>query len=330
MNKLNFAILGPGSIARNMAATVRAMDSVAPYAVASREISRAREFAARYGFEKAYGSYREMIDDPAVDLVYIATPHAFHAEQMLQCLEGGKHVLCEKAFTKTADEAKKVLALAREKGLLAAEAIWPRYMPMAKTLRDFCASGKIGKIHGLACNLGYPVSHVERLREPALAGGGLLDVGVYTLHFASLVMGNAIKDVASAALLSDRGVDLQGSVALTYEDGRMASLFYTVLGHTDRTGALFGEKGYALVGNINNFEHLRVYDEAHNLVEEIERPAQITGFEYEVQSAVDAIRRGEVECPEAPHGDILHVMELMDRIRHDWGMWYPGERIIDN
>lgn len=325
MKKRNVGILGAGNIANYMANTLVHMNAVVPYAVAAREKERAEGFAARYGIQKAYGSYREMIGDPAVDLIYIATPHSHHAEHMRQCLEGGKHVLCEKAFTSTAKEAREVFALAKQKGLLVTEAIWPRYMPMARTIRDFLASGKIGKIHSMTCNLGYPVAHVKRLREPSLAGGALLDVGVYTMHFASLVMGNDVKDVASAAVMNEKGVDLQGCAALTYGGGRMANVFFSVLCATDRIGAIHGEEGYALIGNINNFEYLRVYNRDHELIEETLRAPQITGFEYEVRAAMDAIERGALECAEATHADTLFVMELMDSIRHGWGMWYPWE-----
>mgnify|MGYP005944162459 CR=1 FL=1 len=161
--KYNFAIMGAGSIAQRMGETVQKTDIVNGYAVASRDLSRAQNLADKYGFCKAYGSYDEMLADPAVDLVYIATPHVFHASQIEQCLRAGKHVLCEKSFTINADQARRVTALAQKKGLLLAEAIWPRYMPMAKTLREFAASDKIGKIHSLTANLGYPVYH----REPA-------------------------------------------------------------------------------------------------------------------------------------------------------------------
>lgn len=227
-------------------------------------------------------------------------------------------ILCEKAFTRTAEEARSVLALAAEKKLLVTEAIWPRYMPMAQTLREFSSSGKLGKIRALTCNLGYPVSHVARIKDPALAGGALLDVGVYTLNFAALILGRDIRKVSSCACFSDRGVDLQGSATIGYGDGSMASVFFSVLSPTDRLGAIYGEIGYALVENINNFISLRVFDSDHNLVEEIMRPPQLTGFEYELTAAIDAIRQGLIECPQMPHSETIFIMELMDEIRRKW------------
>jgi len=326
MKKINFAILGAGSISNMLGITVQKMDTVNAYAVASRDLGRAQSIARKYGFEKSYASYEEMLSDPEVDLVYIATPHSHHAEHVRLCLEAGKHVLCEKAFTVTAAEARSITALAKEKKLLLTEAIWPRYMPMAKTLQDFVKSEKIGKIHSLTCNLGYPIAHIERIQNPELAGGALLDVGVYTLTFASIIMGDDIMDITTTAVMNDRGVDMKSTTTLTYSDGRISSLFSSALGPTDRMGILYGETGYAIVNNINNFESLKVYNADHVLVEQIDRPEQITGYEYEVQAAADAISAGELECADMPHDESIFIMELMDKIRHCWGMWYPGEK----
>jgi len=326
MKKINIAILGAGSIANMMGTTVQKMDTVTAYAVASRDLGRAQSIARKYGFQKAYGSYEEMLSDPNVDLVYIATPHSLHAANVRQCLEAGKHVLCEKSFTVTAMEARSITTLAKEKKLLLTEAIWPRYMPMAKTLLDFVKSEKIGKIHSLTCNLGYPIGHIERIQNPDLAGGALLDVGIYTLSFASLIMGNDVKEITTTAVMNDRGVDLKSTTTLTYSDGRISSLFSSVLGPTDRMGVLYGETGYAIVDNINNFESLKIYNAGHELTEQINRPAQITGYEYEVQAAADAINAGELECADMPHAETILIMELMDKIRHIWGLWYPGEK----
>ncbi len=326
MEKLNFGILGTGWIANEMADTLARSGDAKLYAVASRELSRAQTFAARYDIPKAYGSDADLLADPDVDVVYVASPHSRHAEQMKACLEAGKHILCEKAFTVTAKEAREVLALAHEKKRVVAEALWPRYMPMAKTIRAFCESGKIGRVYGVYCNLGYPVATVPRLREPELAGGALLDVGVYTLNFAALVLGGEVTGFTSSAVKNELGVDTQGSIALTYSGGRMATLLYSVLGATDRLGIIYGEKGYALIENINNFESLRAYDEDYRLIEHIERSPQVTGYEYEVRAIVEAIQMGATECPDMPHSETIRIMELMDDIRHGWGLWYPGER----
>ena len=325
MKPVKVAILGAGVIARKMAETVVGMDTVEGCAVAARDLNRAQAFAKEFGFAKAYGSYEEMLADPEVELVYVATPHSHHCAHAKLCLEAGKHVLVEKAFTANATQAREVLELAEKKGLVAAEAIWPRYMPMADTLREICQSGIIGKVTTLTGNLGYVISNVPRLRDPALAGGALLDVGVYALTFASIVFGGDVQKVTSSAVLTDQGVDAQNSITLTYGDGRVAILNSSMLALSDRMGVLYGDRGFAIVENINNFEEIRVYDLDRKLIARHEQPKQLTGFEYELQSTVDAIRDGRLECPEMPHSEILRVMELMDGLRRDWGVRYPFE-----
>ena len=176
---MNIGFIGAGQIANTMAYTMQRMEDVNLYAVAARDLDRAEAFAARYGFEKAYGSYGEMLLDPNVELVYIATPHSHHAEHMKLCIAHGKHVLCEKAFTLNAAQAREVAALAKEKGVYVAEAIWTRYMPSRAMINEVLASGVIGNITAMTANLCYPVSSRERCIQPELAGGALLDVGIY-------------------------------------------------------------------------------------------------------------------------------------------------------
>ena len=187
---MKIGILGAGGIAVQMAKTVAGMKDVENYAVAARSFERAQAFAEKYGFSKAYGSYEEMLADPQVDLVYIATPHSHHYLHAKMCLEAGKNVLCEKAFTVNADQARKLFALAKEKNLLITEAIWTRYMPSRKMIDDIISSGVIGEVTAVTANLNYAISEVERIRKPELAGGALLDVGVYTINFASMVLGD--------------------------------------------------------------------------------------------------------------------------------------------
>lgn len=184
--KIKVAILGAGGIAHAMALTLNRMaddprytNLVEPYAVAARDGERAADFARQYGLPVSYGSYEEMLADPEVDLVYIATPHSLHAEQGEQCLRAGKNILVEKSFTANTAQAERLLATARETGLLCTEAIWTRYMPSRTIIHDLLASGIIGEIRTVSANLGYTITGKARLTDPALAGGALLDVGVY-------------------------------------------------------------------------------------------------------------------------------------------------------
>lgn len=323
---INIGIIGAGRIAGIMAATLREMDCVACYGVAARDLDRAERFAKEYGFSKAYGSYEELVQDETVELVYIATPHSHHYEHIKLCLNHGKHVLCEKSFTINEGQAREVLAMAKEKGLLLTEAIWTRYMPMRKTLDEVLASGVIGKPQMLTANLGYLIGQKERIMKPELAGGALLDVGIYPLNFAAMVFGGEVKEIVGTAVLTELGVDAQNSMTLIYPDGKMAVLNSSAMGLSDRQGVIYGDKGFVEVDNINNCEGIRVYDVDRNLVASYETPKQISGYEYEVEACVRAIASGELECPEMPHAETLRMMRWMDELRRQWGMVYPMER----
>lgn len=323
---MKIGIIGAGNIAGIMAATLQQLKDAECYAIASRDIKRANAFADKYGFERAYGSYADMLSDPYVELVYIATPHSHHYEHIKMCLNHGKHVLCEKAFCANADQAKEVLLMAEDKGLLLAEAIWTRYMPMRDLINKVLKSGIIGNATSLSANLGYPLIGKSRLIRPELAGGALLDLGVYVLNFASMVFGDDIDSVAANCVKLDSGVDAQENIMLTYKDGRMASLYATMLAQTDRRGMINGTSGYIEVENINNYEMIRVFNLERKIVAEYTAPTQITGYEYEVIAAMKAIREGRYECPQMPHAQILRMMQLMDSIRSAWGIEFPFER----
>lgn len=322
---MNIAILGAGNIASTMAITLQPLKGVTCYAVASRDKKRARAFADKYGFQEAYGSYIEMLSDPNVELVYIATPHSHHYDHIKMCLSHGKHVLCEKAFTANAEQAEEVFRMAEERGLLLTEAIWTRYMPMRDTINNVIKSGVIGNPTSLSANLGYPLEHVERMVNMDLAGGALLDLGVYTLNFASMVFGDDITGVSAECIKYNTGVDAQETIMLRYADGKMASLYATMLAQTDRRGLINGTNGYIEVENINNPEAVKVYNLERRLIAEYVAPTQITGYEYEVKSCIDAINEGRIECPEMPHSETIRMMRLMDMIRKVWGIKFPFE-----
>ena len=323
---MKMGILGAWNIAGKMAETIHEMPQVISWAVASRNPERAKAFAEEHGFMHAYGSYEELVCDPEVDLIYIATPHSHHYEHMKLCIAHGKNVLTEKSFTQNAAQAKEVLAMAEERGVLATEAIWTRYMPMRKTLDEVLASGIIGTPHSLYATLSYPLQHVQRMTDPALAGGALLDLGVYPLNFASMVFGDEIKEVKASAVLTERGVDAVDNITLIYKDGKTATLHSDMRAACNREGAIYGDKGYILVQNINNCEGIRVYDTEHHLIAEYETPKQITGYEYEVEACMRALKKNEKECPEMPHAETIYIMELMDNIRAQIGVVYPNER----
>ena len=322
---MKLGILGAGNIARKMAATVNEMEHVEAYAVASRDVQKAREFAQKWNVRKAYGSYEEMLSDPEIELVYVCTPHSLHFEHMMMCLDKGKHVLCEKSFTMNADQAGKVLAYGKEKKLLVAEAIWTRYLPMRLVLDQILERRVIGEPHALTANLCYPIKGVKRLTDPALGGGALLDVGVYPINFAMMVFGNDIENIESSCIKTDSGVDESNSITLTFKGDKMAVLHSSMVSTSDRRGAIFGSRGFIEFLNINNCEGINVYDRDYNLVETYKPFKFITGFEHQVEACRKAIEEGELECKQMPHSEIIKVMEVMDTLRSQWGIHFPGE-----
>ena len=306
---MKIGILGAGLIARKMAATVNGMDGVILGAVASRDEAKAKAFAEEFTAEKYYGSYEELAADEDIDLIYVATPHSHHYEHARLCLNAGRNVLCEKAFTANYKQAKELIDLAESKGLYIGEAIWTRYLPMRFTLDEIIASGVIGEISSLTANLGYSIAHVERLRKPELAGGALLDLGVYTINFALMAFGSDIEEITSSCSKNEYGVDTHNTVVFDYTDGRTAILHSNMNSNTDLKGIIYGSKGRIEFENINNCEGINVLLN-DGTVTRYETPKQITGFEYEVEASLKAIRQGKTECEQMPHSEILRVMKI--------------------
>ena len=326
---MRLGILGAGYIGGVMAKTVRMMNEakigdVQLYAVAARNLEKAQAFARENKVEKAFGSYEEMLCDPQLDLVYVATPHSHHFEHAKMCIEHKKAALVEKSFTVNAAQARELLALAEENNVLVTEAIWTRYQPMRHMINELLASGIIGAPRTVTANLSYAITHNERIVKPELAGGALLDVGVYTLNFAEMVFGRA-DEAHATAVISDLGVDVQNSMTLFWKDGRMAVLQSGTDAVSDRKGIIYCEKGFLIVENINNPQSAAVYDSDYQLIKEISCPPQQTGYEYEVLECAQALAEGKIECASMPHEETIHIMELMDKLRAQMGVRYPFE-----
>ena len=321
---MNIGILGTGGIAHKMAYTVSKMSGAALTAVGSRSRESSESFAAEFCIKKAYGSYDELASDNALDLIYIATPHSRHFDDCMLCLKNGRNVLCEKAFTANAAQARQVLEYAEEKGLFISDAIWTRFMPMRYTLERLIASGEIGRITSLTANLGYSLAHVERLVKPEFAGGALLDLAVCTINLALMTFGGNIENIRSACVKNEYGVDSHNSIILTFDDGKTAVLHSNMLANTDRRGIIYGDKGRIEFDNINNCEGISVILNDGS-VSRYETPEQITGYEYEVTASMKAISQGKTECAEMPHSETLRVMEIMDGLRSEWNIRYPFE-----
>ncbi len=322
---MKIGILGAGRIAAILAETMNKMPEVDCYGVASRDLEKAKIFAKDHGFQHAFGSYEEMLSDQNVELIYIATPHSHHYQHIKMCLDAGKHVLCEKSFTVNEKQAAQVLRLAKEKKLLLTEAIWTRYMPSKKIIDDLLAEKVVGDVKKMTANLNYPLLEKERIVKPELAGGALLDVGIYPLNFAYMHFGDGVKEMHSAAQMTDAGVDGENGMLLLYEDGRMAVLNSGIHGKSDSQGVFYGSEGCMIVENINNPEAIKIYDTEGKLIRDIKVPEQISGYEYEILETINCIKEGKLECPSMPHSETLKMMRVMDELRASWGMKYPEE-----
>lgn len=325
MRKIKFGILAVGNIANSMAKAVQDLGEIECHAVASRSYEKAKDFADKWGFEKAYGSYEELARDPEVELIYVASPHSHHYPHAKLCLEHNKHVLLEKAFTVNAAQAEELITLAKERGRLLAEAFWPRYMPTREILDDLIEQGTIGEVQAVTAEFGAPISHIERMRNPELAGGALLDLGVYPINFALQIFTSRVTQIRSDAVMSELGVDRMNGITLKFEDGKVAVLHSNMMACMRNRGVVYGDKGYIELYELNNPRTIRVFNEKKELTASYPAPEQINGYEYEVLACVKAIRDGQVECREMPHSETLRLMNILDEVREQWGFKLPCE-----
>ncbi len=318
-------IMGTGKIAGIMADTIKGMKGVSCYAVGSRALESAERFASEHGVKKAYGSYAELVSDPKIELIYVATPHSEHFENVKLALSAGKNVICEKAFMLNEKQAREVFEIAEKNNLLLTEAMWTRYSPMRAKLSEVLASNVIGDATMLSANLGYNVSAKDRIAKPELGGGALLDLGVYVLNFASMTFGDDVTDIMSICTYNEFGMDMQDSITLRYRNGKVAVLNATALSYTDRNAVIYGTKGYIVVENINNIEGIAVFDSEHKKLAYYKAPRQITGYEYEIQACMKAIDEKWIECPDMPHAQTLKMLNMMDFIRKNNNIKFPGD-----
>lgn len=313
-------------MASKMANTLSLMDKndAQGYAVASRSNEKAAEFAGKWGLNKHYGSYKELVEDPDVDLVYVATPHSHHYDCAKLALEAGKPVLCEKSFTANAVQAEKLLNLAHRKGIFITEAMYIRYNPLTLKIRELVENGATGNPQILDASLCYRMVEKERLFNPALCGGALLDVGVYPINLARICFGTEIRKITSSCVLSSSGVDIQNAITFTYRDGRIANLQSSSLFNCDRRAFIGGDEGYIVVDQTGNPHDIEIFDSNHQSKARYSSPStQLTGYEYEILACRDALAGGFLESPYMPHQETLEVMKIMDGLRKEWGVTYP-------
>ena len=320
-------IIGAGWIAEKMAQAIAPLKDVEIYAIASRSAEKAEAFAQKYKIPQAYGSYEAMAADPAIDLVYIATPHSHHYEHSMMALEQGKPVLVEKAFTANAAQAEKLIRTAEEKGIFITEAIWTRYMPLSHKVKEIMESGIIGQPRVLTATLCYMMEDKERIVKPELCGGALLDLGVYALNFARMYFGTDIVRTVSNCHLGPTGMDMHECISLSFADGRMANLQSGALCLNDRQGIISGTEGYIRIDNINCPEVIEVWRN-YQLEERYTKPEDmVNGYEYQVLECKRCIEAGLLESPMMPHQETISIMRQMDDLRQEWGVRYPYDEI---
>ncbi|GAA6526046.1 Gfo/Idh/MocA family oxidoreductase [Intrasporangium sp. DVR] len=326
---IRWGILGPGSIANEFARAVTAGTASSIAAVGSRDRQRALEFAERHGVARAHGSYAELVADETIDAVYVASPHSEHHDHALLALEAGKPVLVEKAFTRNVTEARAVIRAAAAGGLLVAEAMWARYLPHYDVVRQVIEQGILGDVvlvradHSQLLHPNGP----ERLVDPRLAGGALLDLGVYPVSFVDHLLGPPAS-VAARGSLTDGGVDATVGIVLAYASGAVAALTSSMLARTPCAAEIVGtEARLELSGPFYSPTLLRLLTPDGDLL--AERPgallAPLRGFSYQAAEFARCLASGASESAYMPHAATLRVMSTMDEIRAQVGVRYPGE-----
>ena len=325
MSTFKWGILGPGGIARAFAKDLQLLDGHEVAAVGSRTLSNAQEFAKSFG-GTAYGSYEELVADPSIDAIYVATPHPSHKDNVISALNAGKPVLCEKPFAVNAHEAREMVAAAERNGVALMEAMWARFLPHYAHVREIIASGVLGQILTVQADHGQRLAdrNIPRLIEPSLAGGALLDLGIYPVSFAHMILGNPTKITASA-VLTDKGVDAQTSMIFDYADGAQAILTTTMIEQTPCRAVVAGVNGWLEIdrtfynptsmrvvlfdGSVTQYPHTYT---GHGLREQAE------AFKKLVQS-------GKNQSEILTWKDTVDIMGTLDAVRSQIGLRYPFE-----
>ena len=319
---LRVGIIGAGWIAEKAAITLNGLTQCEAYAIASRTLEKAQAFAAEWQMPKAYGSYTELINDPDVDLVYVATPHSHHYDVTKEALMADKPCLVEKAFMANYRQAKEIINLAHARKVFLAEAIWTRYQPVVKMMRELIAS-RIGTPRLVTATLGYSMGEKPRIMRPDLCGGALLDLGVYALNFVRMFFEADIVSIDSQCVKSATGMDLTNAITLVLSDGVLCNLQTSAACVGDNIGVVAGTEGNLIIDNINNPQKITVNGPDRTYIETIPVPQQITGYEYQFLACHEALAEGLLEPREMPHEETLYIMQLMDDLRRKWGVVYP-------
>ena len=323
MEKLNWGILGTGLIAHEMGAALKAVNGEV-YAVCGTSLAKAQAYQQEYGTEKAYGSAKEMLADEKVDIVYVATPHSSHYEWILEALKAGKHVFCEKSITVNSRQLEECVALADEKGLVICDGTTLFHMPLYKKLKQMIDGGAIGAVKMVQVNFGsckeYDVTN--RFFSKELAGGALLDIGVYAVSFARFFMKSKPDVVLTTANYFETGVDETSGILLKNPDGEMAVIALTMRVKQPKRGVIAGEKGFIEISNYPRAQKASITYTEDGHTEIIEAGRTEDALLYEVQDMQAYVRSKngkENLCM------VRDVMQTLTAVRSQWGMVYPFE-----
>ncbi len=325
-DKIRWGIIGTGNISSQFARGLAVLPDAELVAVGSRARASAEAFAAKFDVPHRHASYEALARDPDVDAVYVGTPHSLHRANSMMCLQAGKAVLCEKPFAINAAEAEEVINLAREKGRFLMEAMWTRFLPLTKKVRELLATGEIGPVQMLAADLGFRARFdpKHRLFDPELGGGALLDVGIYPISLASMIFGSPTR-IASMAHMGQTGVDEQAAVTLGYEEGQLAVLYTSIRTTTPKEAILMGTKGQIRIHApmfVPSKLTLSVDGQDDQV---IEMPFTGNGYNYEATEVMNCLRAGRLESELIPLDETLSIMRTLDAIRAQWGLKYPME-----
>ena len=319
--EIRWGIVGPGRIAENVVADFAVVDGARPVAVASRSIDRAEAFARRHGMERAHGSYADILADPDVDVLYIATPHPQHHAVAIGGLRAGKALLVEKAFTATVAGAQEVVDLARSSGVFVMEAMWTRFQPAVVALRELVADGAIGEVRSVQADLGVrrPFDPADRLFDLALGGGALLDLGVYVVSFAQMLLGTP-DTVSAAGSVFETGADAEAGLLLGYADGRSATLTTSLRCALPGQARVFGTDGWIDV--LPRFHHPEtiVLHRGDAEPETITRTKLGGGYAHELIEVTECVRAGRTESATMPLADTLAVQRVLEEAAEQLGV----------
>ena len=321
---INWGILGPGNIARKFALGLQKLPDARIAAVASRSPERAQAFAREFEVPDVYHDYQHLAEDTTVDVVYVASPHIFHFEHASMCLEAGKAVLCEKPLTINARQSEALYQLAQEKGLFIMEAMWTRFLPSILKAQEWIREGRIGPPQLLQVDFGFvaPSDPLHRVNNPALAGGALLDIGIYPLTLAYLVFEQEPLEVSSQVVLGETGVDVQASWSFRYENEAMAQMLASFRARTLKEARIMGPEGYMRLPLFWRASEISLYSDEDQPLDHFKAD---TGLHFQAIEVMDCLRKGKTESERFPHQESLRVMKMMDKLRKDWGVIYPGE-----